>query len=334
MPILHCQRFSLADDRCHDMLSTYADQLPVFLTREWLYAMSQSFRYEVDVFVVSSGTDPVSITVVPKKQRGGIVIAPPFPLTPSNLVVCPGNSSLKSQKAEHVLQRAMEILIDELERAFDVVSLALPSDFLDTRVFSWRSWRAIPRYTYRIELDSMQSVRARYSQSLRRKLNSAAKRFQIRKINRPDIIAEMFEGSYHRKNIAPPFPGSVLRNLLETLHRSQAIESWSIENDSGKIQAVRVVVNDSGTWYDWIAGALPDSSPASHVLVDFLLEYALEHGAEAFDFMGANTPKVIDFKRAFGGRLLLSFNVEWERNALLRFLRHRHNVLLRRKRNL
>ncbi|NOY05274.1 MAG: GNAT family N-acetyltransferase [Chlorobi bacterium] len=334
MPTLHCERISLANDRYHDALLRCCEPAPVFLRREWLHAMSKAFQFPIDVFVVFSGETPILITTIPTKQRGGISIALPFPLVPSNLTLCRNTNPAKTQKTEFSIQHAMEILVDALERDFGMVSLALPPGLLDTRAFVWRSWRVIPRYTYRVNLDSMQAVRERYSQSLRRKLSGAAGRFHIRQIQQPDTIADMFEASYHRKSLVPPFPASVLRNLLNDLGPSPAVEMWGIEDDRGRMQAVRVVVNDAGTWYDWIAGALPDSSPASHVLVDFLIERALDRGADTFDFMGANTPKVIDFKRAFGGILFLTFNVEWERNALLRFLRRRYAGLTLRRRKL
>ncbi len=334
MPTLHCQRIPLDDDRSHDALLRRCEKTSVFFGWEWLHTLSEVFQFSIDLFVVSSGERPIVIAVVPTKQRGGVAIASPLPMAPSNLVLCRTDNPPKAQKAELSIQHAMEVLLDELERCFGMVSLALPPNILDTRVFLWHSWRVIPHYTYQVNLTSPDAVRARYSQSLRRKLSAAGERFHIRTIQRPEIIAKMFEASYNRKGLVPPFSPAVIRRLLEALREFPPVELWGIEDERGKLLAVRVVVNDSNTWYDWIAGALPDSSPASHVLVDFLIARALERGAETFDFMGANTPKVVDFKRAFGGVLLLSFNLEWERNAALRFLRQRYAGLTRRRRKL
>ncbi len=62
-----------------------------------------------------------------------------------------------------------------------------------------------------------------------------------------------------------------------------------------------VVLHDGETACYWIAGSKP--GPAMTVLLGHVLEELKSSGLRSFDFIGANTPSIAEFKRRFGPAL-------------------------------
>ncbi|MEX0599100.1 MAG: GNAT family N-acetyltransferase, partial [Rhodothermales bacterium] len=91
---------------------------------------------------------------------------------------------------------------------------------------------------------------------------------------------------------------------------------------SDEIHAAVVILNDGRTAYYWIAGSRPGDGMT--VLIGELLPRLFNQGIELFDFMGANTPGIAEFKRKFGARLVPYFALTRCREdlTLLRTLRN------------
>ncbi|MEK6571523.1 MAG: GNAT family N-acetyltransferase [Bacteroidota bacterium] len=119
---------------------------------------------------------------------------------------------------------------------------------------------------------------------------------------------------------------------------------YSAADSEGNIHAERAVVVHKDRAYDWIAGSNlqiedesgPKSSDldrrfrrilsnepvgnsanglveghANQLLVWEIFKRLSAEGVRTFDFLGANTPSVVEFKRAFGGNLNCYFEVRW-----------------------
>jgi hypothetical protein len=95
------------------------------------------------------------------------------------------------------------------------------------------------------------------------------------------------------------------------------------------------MIRDGDTLYDWLAGSDPPLAPSgSHWLLHVLLSRYLDAGCRHFDFMGANTPGVSDFKRSFGGSQIAYMEMEWYRPSLLRHVNQLRSRLKQRQRGL
>lgn len=77
---------------------------------------------------------------------------------------------------------------------------------------------------------------------------------------------------------------------------------------TGACEAGVVVLHDDATAHYWIAGSRP--GPAMTVLLGHLLERLASNGMKLFDFVGANTPSIAEFKRRFGPQLVSYYRVE------------------------
>ena len=78
------------------------------------------------------------------------------------------------------------------------------------------------------------------------------------------------------------------------------------------------VLHDGRTAHYWIAGSTP--GPAMTVLLGHTLPRLRDAGLQTFDFVGANTPSIAEFKRHFGPALTPYFHLEKFTRPELRLL--------------
>jgi lipid II:glycine glycyltransferase (peptidoglycan interpeptide bridge formation enzyme) len=98
--------------------------------------------------------------------------------------------------------------------------------------------------------------------------------------------------------------------------------------------ASRLVIPDAPFVYDWLAGSSEqgDNISANHTLVARIMEIFAQEGYSTFDFRGANTPGVIEFKRAFGGLLISYTEATFRGSRLLRIAEALNSTYMRFKR--
>jgi hypothetical protein len=95
-----------------------------------------------------------------------------------------------------------------------------------------------------------------------------------------------------------------------------------VQDNTGQAHAARAIIEDFPVVFDWIAGAniLSQRNAVSHWLVYRILMHYHERRYTTLDFMGANTPGIIDFKRQFGGGLSEYSIVTYYRSRLVRYM--------------
>jgi hypothetical protein len=105
--------------------------------------------------------------------------------------------------------------------------------------------------------------------------------------------------SYGRSGRRLPLPSDRLHGFVGRLKTGGAVALYGVRNTfSREIEAAVIVPRDDLAAYYWMAGSLP--GPAMTVLIGELLQILAEDGVERFDFVGANTPSIAEFKRKFG----------------------------------
>ncbi len=282
----------------------------VFSSAEWLTVMADAFQRHATGFVLVVEDQPVAGIPLLVHQRGPLRLASPLPISLY--------AGLLSKADVFPLDR----LLESVEQQFHFISLSAALDEGTQSAFTNRGWRLRQQKTYRISLENMQAVWEGYAQSLRRKLRRAAEaEFQLDASPAVDEIIGMFEQSYLRHGKRPPIPGSAVAIWLRALQQHGVAQCFAARHPDGRCAAVRVVVRSGDVLYDWLAGADVSVAPsASHWLLHSILGRFAEKGCVLFDFMGANTPGITDFKRSFGGFEHEYYEAEWYRPALLRHL--------------
>ncbi|MFZ1729228.1 MAG: GNAT family N-acetyltransferase [Bacteroidota bacterium] len=290
----------------------------IFSSTEWLTILADVFRRRALGFVLVTDGEPVAGIPLLLHRRGPLRIAAPLPVSLYAGLITSTESPFP-----------FDNLLDVIEAAFHFISISAAIPDEERTLLGKRGWRLRKQQTIRISLSDIQVVWDGYTQSLRRKLRRASESaLQLDSDPPIDLIVRMFEQSYLRHGKLPPIPGSKIEEWLHALLQHGIANCFAARHADGRCAAVRVVVRDGDMLYDWLAGADPTIAPsASHWLLHAILERFIAEGCKLFDFMGANTPGVTDFKRGFGGFDHEYHEAEWYRPTLLR-----HVDAIRRKR--
>ncbi|MDX9758014.1 MAG: GNAT family N-acetyltransferase [Bacteroidota bacterium] len=306
-----------------ESLRSASVEATVFTSARWLTTLAAVFNRDPAALVAMRGDRCLAGTPLLTHQRGPLRVAAPLPITLyAGIVRTP------------LATEALVPLLAAIEQRYHFVSLGARWSDEDHRILRTRGWITRSRQTLHVRLGDSQAVWEGYSQSLRRKLRHIPDGgFVLDHDPSTATIVAMFEQSYRRHGVRPPLPPSALERWLHELRECGLAHCFAALHPDGRPAAVRVVLRDDATVYDWLAGAdLAVAPSASHWLVHHILERFSSQGCTLFDFMGANTPGVVDFKRGFGGTAVPYMDAEWYRPTLLRHLdamRHR-GIRLRR----
>lgn len=297
---------------------------PLFASASWLEVLAEVFERDARVAMLSVDGAPRCGIPLLSRRRGNLRLVTALPIT-----LYAGRCARGVCTDEQ-----LGALLDRIEGDYHLLTLSDSFSENELRVFTSRGWDVREQRTLRVDLRDADALWKGYSQSLRRKLRKAATA-QLTLHSEPstDSILALFEHSYRRHDLTPPFSMESMRAWLELLRTRGMVECHAAVRPDGTTAAVRVIMRDGGMLYDWLAGADPALCPfASHWLVHTLLTRGAAQGCATFDFMGANTAGVSDFKRSFGSVEHVYHNLTWYRSVLMKYLLRVHEHRGRSKR--
>ena len=114
------------------------------------------------------------------------------------------------------------------------------------------------------------------------------------------IVSEL----YHLQNMPPPFPKQFYINLWEKLKGKNKM-SVAVAKVESKIIASRINVYHKDWAYALDGAALQKykKQGTNNILEWYLIKMAQERGLKKYDFIGANTPRIVTYKKQFGCQL-------------------------------
>ena len=119
-----------------------------------------------------------------------------------------------------------------------------------------------------------------------------------------------------------------LLDLATDLEIRQMVRCFTVSlQESQAAEAGLIVLHDANSAYYWIAGSKP--GPAMTVLIGNVLTELKQAKFNTFDFVGANTPSIAEFKRRFGPVLTPYIAGFVTPNRLLNTLLHTKRILKR-----
>lgn len=206
-----------------------------------------------------------------------------------------------SEAAVHSRTSRLEMLLDSLEGAYD--RLDIMATLSDVRPANWRGWQVQPLYTYTLALASG-PVTSHWSHSAERTWRRHQEHFRVEETG-PDparAVVSLCQKSYRRHGrTLPGGPESLLSLIRNLMHDGRVRLFTARRHAQDTVEAgLAVLLNGDAACY-WIAGSAP--GPAMTVLLGCALPLLREAGVTHFDFVGANTPSIAEFKRRFGPRL-------------------------------
>ncbi len=251
-------------------------------------AYADAFGLIARVVALDDGSAAVPVF---EKRRGPFRAASLPPLCP---VLRPLLAEPLSQAASHRRDSPLDRLLTRLDTEADQLTLALGDD--DLRPYTWAGWTARPRATYVSDLSRPPA----YSSAVRRTLRQSDQYDVVEGQGRTEQAVRLMAESYQRGGADLGLDERAVARLAEAFGEAGLARTFAAVQDDS-VQAAVVVATDGRRAFYWIAGSVP--GPAMAVLIDHVLRQLADEGVKAFDWCGANTPSISEFKRRFGPRL-------------------------------
>ena len=285
-----------------------------FSSPAYARAAAEAFGLQCEMHLTASATRDEAGALVYWRRRGPYRTAVLPPFTQYSPVVL---REPPSEADVHARRSAFEGLLAALEPDFALLFFSIA--ITDVRPAQWRRWRVTPVYTYRLALDD-DDLLHRWSSATRRTFRKHAPAFRVEE--NPDTASAVIglcAESYRRHGRPLPADADALHTLVETLRAQGSVRLFTATPEGGAApEGGLAVLHDGRTAHYWIAGSTP--GPAMTVLLGHALPRLREAGIQQFDFVGANTPSIAEFKRHFGPALTPYFHLQKITRPELRLL--------------
>jgi len=313
-----------------DTLSAQAGHGRIFTDRRWLLIISECFGVQVRMAAVEADGAPVAGLPMMTRKRGMFCLSTPPPVSLYNSLILDHSHPMQDAAA------VLHLLLKTAEKSCNYISTVISPMPAAEKTFAGHGWRLSDMESIILEIGDYQETWKNFSQSLRRKIRRAEEQnLRFHELDDAGIIISLHQKSYARHHLAPPIPNEVLGAWLKRLHDAGLARFYAAALPLGDIVSARVVVPDGRILFDLVAGAdiAAHDIAASHWLVAKILQLYSANEFLHFDFMGANTPGVSDFKRSFGGRYVSYRHAVYYSSTLIRSLvTIRRSATLRRRR--
>ena len=249
---------------------------------DFLSGLSSRFGWNVSTFFKGE-TDGYRAVV---RSRAGVkdVVVPPF---------VPYSSYLSSHGT-------MDAHLDSIASLPFSHCISIAPRFFE-QDYSLPTYLTTQKSTFRIQTGSLDTMLGGMSESTRRSFRKNHAGYQFGVNSSTSIaIAKMVEQGYLKSGRSCPLPASQLAHFSDDLVRQGKATILSVcPTGSDSPEAGIVLLKNAHMGWYWLAGSVP--GPAMTVLVAHTLAWLHDEQISAFDFLGANTPSIAEFKRRFGG---------------------------------
>jgi len=256
----------------------------------------------------------------------GISAITPVPFTPYQgmLYLNAKDKQTSSRIAEN--QILSNLLIEYLKERFAFLDFPLSPQIKDVRPFLWNHFRTIPSFTYQFLITKQ--LEEQYNTAAKRALKKTRQAaFKIIKSNDPNPLTRFVEESYGRHALKPPVSTDLIKILArQIIDQKLGILYYLITAQDEPAAAVLLLTDDQFVYYllSGINGDFQQYNPMYFLLDSVFKEKKIL--GKTFDFMGANTLALEQFKRSFGGELVHYTKVTFHRNNFIRIL---HNLRIK-----
>lgn len=187
--------------------------------------------------------------------------------------------------------------------------LAYTQDFHYTAAnwlpFYWQGYQQTTRYSYRLDLSSLDAVWKGMTADYRNhKIKKATERVQIKTDVSLSDLYRLDQAGYHRQGLKMPYSYPFLERLHLALQgRGQGMVFAAVDRQNHLVHAAAYLIWDHTSAYYLIAGEDPAlrSSGAGILLAWHCIRYAAEVlRVPCFDFLGSMTPGIARVREQFG----------------------------------
>ncbi|MWV40043.1 GNAT family N-acetyltransferase [Natrialba sp. INN-245] len=280
---------------------------------EFLEVLADHAAADLHLLIGYKSEEPRGIFPIFEQRKGPLrlVTSPPHGLgVPYLGPLLLNYQKMKQRKTDLSNKRFVEGCLEWIEETIDPHYSRIVTSwrFDDPRPFDWNGYDIDPKHTYRIPAGDEDELMRHVTKSARRSIKRNQDANVV--VNRDDqdglgFVYRTLERRYDEQDRTFTPPLSYLRDLDDALP-ADSVRTYVAELDAEPIMG-RVVLQTDGCASFW-KGMAAAKNRRRTVPVGDLLNWqtmvdAINHGADEFDLVGANTPRLCRYKGKFNPAL-------------------------------
>lgn len=227
-------------------------------------------------------------------------------------------------------------LLEFIEKKYDAVTMILPPEFRDIRVFNWRNYDSRVMYTYRGEIKD--SAKMIFLPAIRRRIKKAEKLdykiLSSKEDDHLDAVFRLLTKSYERQSHQLRLTTAQFKNIVTNGAIRDQVNVYSVWQSDVPVAAI-VIITDGKTGYYWLAGGdyRYFETGLNQLLLWKVIEDLSKSGVELLDLVGANTSSIANYKSGYNFNLEPYYLVSKNTNLVVKLLFSMKDLvaILRRK---
>lgn len=264
-------------------------------------------------------------------EKNNKIVIPQF--TPYTSVIYRKIDTSNNYKIISERRKVNELIALYLKRNYKKIVLKQNIEYIDIRDFQFNKFSASYLYTYYINLDkyNLEIINKKNKKDINNALEKNYEFELINNYNEIDVLLEPFFETMDKKvfSVDKKFKDKFI-NMVKLLKERTLFYILKSEED---ILSTRIeLIDNDKKIEDWIAGTTEKGRKEriTSFFVHKILLDLKEKGYKDFDWNGANTPGVTDFKRNFGGELKPYSTLEFYKNKYYEALYKSAKIILKK----
>lgn len=216
-----------------------------------------------------------------------------------------GNKYLAEQK------EVINQILAQLPRAKNI-RICLDTHCSYILPYCWKGFTVTPFCSYRIiDLSDIDKVYANFGKVVKKNIKGAKHKVTISDEVDVDQLYGILEKTFKNQNRKYPISKELIQEIVSECEKRNAGKMLSAIDESGNVHASSYFVYDKNVCYYLISGSDPEfrSSGAQTLLLWEGIQFAAKV-SKAFDFEGSMIEGIETFFRAFGGELIINYEIK------------------------
>jgi len=286
----------------------------IFHHSEWLSTIFrfQNKKIETKVIACYDKNNNIigGIAFGSQKKMGIRLTAVPILTSFSGILISHRDTKYIS-KNEKYRENILRAIINLLEEDHKVINFSLPPEINDIRVFNEKKYETAVKYTYITELYDFNDTINNFDPSIKRQIKKAEKQ-EITVLNDDSEIFindfyHLHELSMKRQNHKFKLTQNQFITFINYIKQKKVGQiSFFIAYLYKKPIAGQAVLYYKDTAYYWLAGGNPEyfNTGVNQLIMKKVFEFLFAKNIRHFDFVGANTLGISDYKASFNFNLI------------------------------
>lgn len=288
----------------------------IFHMLDWLRIAEKHTNSKLYPLISVKGEKVIGLFPIFYKKNGPLKMVfspPPKTAIPYMGPVLIGYDQLKQSKKDSLViefYTQIDKFINELEPHY--VSFMFPPDLKDCRPFKWLGYQVEPVYNYKLDISTVLStLESNFTYRTRKRIGQAEKKgvkVEFGSLEELQILYDILYDRYANQKKTIPISKNYLLDIFKTFYPNNLKIFTLVHQDDVIGGVIKLCYKDS--IIDWIGHPKTIISGAGDFLHRETMKWAVENEYQYYEFIGANTPSISQFKAKFNPSLDVYYEIK------------------------